>query len=117
MLLLLVNKKKSIHKKFLLHLAVRYGCEHTHTSEREPYVPYVVGTQGVHTHTAREETLRAVRRGCWVTHTFSRSRIVFLHALRRMCDYGSTGQSAECQCAHSESLVRATLPTGPMIYV
>ena len=27
----------------VLSLAVHNGCEHTHTSEREPYVPYVVG--------------------------------------------------------------------------
>ena len=79
------KKKSKLDNRVVLYLAVRYGCEHTHTSEREPYVPYVVGTQGVHTHTAREETLRAVRRGCWVTHTFSRSRIVFLLTALRGC--------------------------------
>ena len=63
--------------------AVRCWCQHTHTFEGEPYVPYVVGvstpilqrrnltcrTLWMSAHPYfRDGTLCAVRCGCWHTH-------------------------------------------------
>ena len=47
--------------------------------QRKPYVPYVVG---VVAHTAKEDTLRAVGRGCVVTHTAKEKA---LRCVRRGC--------------------------------
>ena len=35
------NKKGN--NKVVLYLAVHHGCEHSHSSECEPYVPYAIG--------------------------------------------------------------------------
>ena len=86
---LIIKKKEKVNNNVVLYLAVRRGCEHTHT--------------------VKEETLRAVGRGCGLTHTFLRGRIISLHVVLRMCGYGYSPLCRVLLC-RAFLCVRASLP-------
>ena len=66
-------------------MAVWHRWEHTHASERKPCMMY---SMGVSTPIQFwEEILCAILCGCGVTHTFSRSSVVFMCTMLHGCDY------------------------------
>lgn len=93
----------TLSKQVVLYLALHHLCEHFHSSERKPHLPYVMDVStpilnkssfilrwpcAFHRRLSpianpylRQETLLAVCCWCGVTHIFSKSSVIFSHTL------------------------------------